>query len=81
MLQNTLMVAGLRSVAAARSSSGTAGGVIRAGAGAAYAAGQLVGTLGRVGTAGGRAATSAAGQGLGHVRMAAYKLAALRGRT
>ena len=82
MLQNTLMVAGLRSAVAARSSSGgAAGGVIRAGAGAAAAAGQVVGAVGSIGTAGGRTAASVARQGFGAVRTAAYKLAAQRGRT
>lgn len=80
MLQNTLMVAGLRSAVAARSASGSAaGGVIRGGAGAA--AGQVIGAIGSIGTTGGRTAASVARQGLSSVRTAAYKLAALRGRS
>lgn len=82
MLQNTLMVAGLRSAVAARAASGgAAGGVIRAGVGAAAGAGHVVGAMANIGTAGGRAAASAARQSFGPVRMAAYKLAALRGRS
>ena len=81
MLQNTLMVAGLRSAVSARNSAGTAGGVIRAGTGAAAAAGQVVGAVGNFGGAGSRTAASVARQGFGAVRTAAYKLAAQRGRS
>ena len=58
MVQNAMMVAGLRSVSAARTAAPTgAGGVIRADAGAMLR------------------------QGAGLARPAAYRLAALRGRT
>jgi type IV secretion system protein VirB6 len=83
MIQNAMMVSGLRSASSTRGA-GAAGGVVRAGAGLPYAAGQATGAAA---TATGRAAGSmAAGagavvrQGYGAVRTAAYKLAALRGR-
>jgi type IV secretion system protein VirB6 len=83
MIQNTMMVSGLRS-ASSTGGAGAAGGVVRAGAGLPYAAGKATGAAA---TATGRAAGSmAAGagavvrQGYGAVRTAAYKLAALRGR-
>lgn len=70
MIQNALMVAGLRSRGGkAGAGADGAGGVIRAGAGLPYTAGRAAG-----------AAMSAAQQGAGHVRKAAYQLAALRGR-
>ena len=79
MIQNTLMVAGLRSAVSARNAPvGTAGGVIQAGAGAMGIAGRAAAA---VGGAGGHVAASLARQGFGPVRTAAYKLAALRGRT
>jgi type IV secretion system protein VirB6 len=86
MIQNAMMVSGLRSASSARGAgaAGAAGGIVRAGAGLPYAAGQATGAAA---TATGRAAGSmAAGagavvrQGYGAVRTAAYKLAALRGR-
>jgi type IV secretion system protein VirB6 len=83
MIQNAMMVSGLRS-ASSTGGAGAAGGVVRAGAGLPYAAGKATGAAA---TATGRAAGSmAAGagavvrQGYGAVRTAAYKLAALRGR-
>ena len=83
MIQNAMMVSGLRSASSTRVA-GAAGGVVRAGAGLPYAAGQATGAAA---TATGRAAgTMAAGagaavrQGYGAMRTAAYKLAALRGR-
>jgi type IV secretion system protein VirB6 len=86
MIQNALMVAGLRAAGARGHGAATAaGGVIRAGAGVSGAAAQAVGTAGSFGTraAGGLAsgAANAARQGYGAVRTAAYRLAALRGRT
>ncbi|MCW5662839.1 MAG: type IV secretion system protein [Piscinibacter sp.] len=80
MVQNAMMVAGLRSASATRSGAGAgataaAGGVIRAGAGLPHAAGQA---LGAAGQASGRVAGNLATR---TVRAAAYKLAALRGRT
>lgn len=72
MIQNALMVSGLRSAASARSGAApsTAGGVIRAGAGVPHAASALASGAGSVATRGARA-----------VRTAAYRLAALRGRS
>jgi type IV secretion system protein VirB6 len=91
MIQNAMMVAGLRAASTGRygtAASGPAGsangGVIRAGAGLPYVAGQAVGATGRMGEQ--FASTMAAGagavvkQGYGYARTAAYKLAALRGR-
>ena len=68
MIQNAMMVAGLRSVSSARSNveSAAAGGVIRAGVGIPAAAGY--------------AARSVVRRGYETARVAAYKLAALRGR-
>jgi len=85
MIQNAMMVSGLRSASSrGAGAAGVAGGVVRAGAGLPYAAGQATGAAA---AATGRAAgTVAAGagavvrQGYGAVRTAAYKLAALRGR-
>jgi len=85
MIQNAMMVSGLRSASSrGAGAAGAAGGVVRAGAGLPYAAGQATGAAA---AATGRAAgTVAAGagavvrQGYGAVRTAAYKLAALRGR-
>ena len=77
MVQNAMMDAGLRSVSASRGAgAATGGGVIRAGAGLPFAAGQAVGTGGRL--AGG--AGNLARRSYGAARTAAYKLAALRGR-
>ena len=65
MIQNAMMVSGLRSASSARGAGAGAGagGVIRAGAGLPHAA------------------TSMARRGYGAARSAAYKLAAQRGRT
>jgi type IV secretion system protein VirB6 len=65
MIQNAMMVSGLRSASSGKGA-GTAGGVMRSGAGLPYATGQATGAAVR--------------QGAGAARMAAYKLAALRGR-
>jgi type IV secretion system protein VirB6 len=90
MVQNAMMVSGLRSASSAGGSGaagtggGASGGVIRAGAGLPYAAGQATGAA--AAATGRAAATMAIGagvmarQGYGAVRTAAYKLAALRGR-
>jgi type IV secretion system protein VirB6 len=82
MVQNAMMVAGLRSVSAAQSTRGlaTSGGVIRAGAGATHLAGQALASSARLTTALARSPASLARQSYGAVRTAAYKLAALRGR-
>ena len=75
MVQNVLMVAGLRSVSSARvSGAGSQGGVIRAGAGPTYMTSQVVG-------AAATGASSVAARGYGYARTAAYKLAAMRSRT
>lgn len=68
MIQNAMMVAGLRSAASGRGAGAGsgAGGTIRSGAGASYTAGHAAGTVVR--------------QGQTAARMAAYQLAALRGR-
>ncbi len=80
MVQNAMMVAGLRSASATRSRSpggspavAAAGGVIQAGAGLPHAAGQAMGAV-ATGTG------AIANRGYGLARAAAYKLAALRGR-
>lgn len=82
MIQNAMMVSGLRSASSAGSGGPTAaGGVIRSGAGLPYAAGRAASSMA---SAGGRFAASAGAmvrQGYGAARTAAYKLAALRGRT
>ena len=85
MIQNALMVAGLRAAGSrAGSMAGTQGGVIRAGGGLANAAGLAMGATGLGGSraAQGMAtgAATVARQGYGYARTAAYKLAALRGR-
>jgi type IV secretion system protein VirB6 len=81
MVQNAMMVAGLRSASAARTGSGaasTAGGVIRAGAGVPHTvAAAGAGLAGAMSTRAGTALR----HGVGYARAAAYKLAALRGRT
>ena len=87
MIQNAMMVAGLRAAGAGGRSgaaAATSGGVVRAGAGLPHAAGHAVGAAGAVGTRIAGTMASGAGamarQGYGLVRTAAYKLAALRGR-
>jgi type IV secretion system protein VirB6 len=86
MVQNAMMVSGLRSASGARGAGpGAAGGVIRAGAGLPYATGRATGAVAVAGArAAGTMATGAGAvvrQGYGVARAAAYKLAALRGRT
>ena len=85
MVQNAMMVGGLRSASAARGAgAGAAGGVIRAGAGLPHAAGRAAGAAAGAGTPFAGTMTTGAGamvgQGYGVARAAAYKLAALRGR-
>ena len=86
MVQNSMMVAGIWSATAARPSGAAAasGGVIRAGVGAAHAAGRATGAAVVAGARfAGTMATGAGAivrQGYGAGRTAAYKLAALRGR-
>jgi type IV secretion system protein VirB6 len=87
MVQNVMMVAGLRAArsAGSASTSPSAGGVIRAGTGAPYAAGMATGAAALAGAR--FAGTMATGAGAiargayGYVRTAAYRLAALRART
>jgi type IV secretion system protein VirB6 len=87
MVQNAMMVAGLRSASASRGAgtAATAGGVVRAGAGLPHAAGRATGAMAATGVRFAGTMASGAGamarQGYGAVRAAAYKLAALRGRT
>jgi type IV secretion system protein VirB6 len=79
MVQNALMVAGLRSAVSARSAgaAAAAGGAIRAGAGVPYAAGRA---MSAAATGSSRFARAAAAAATRTARTAAYKLAALRGR-
>ncbi|NUZ08979.1 type IV secretion system protein [Piscinibacter koreensis] len=94
MIQNAMMVSGLRSARAGTSAAGTAGGVVRAGAGLPYAAGVATGSAAAAGgrfagsMATGAAAMARQGytgaaamarQGYAAARVAAYRLAALRG--
>ncbi|MFP8778100.1 type IV secretion system protein [Hydrogenophaga sp. RWCD_12] len=76
MIQNAVMVSGLRSASSARSAAGGtgAGGVIRSGSGAAATAGAAAAATGRY-------AGNMARRGYGAARSAAYRLAALRGRS
>ena len=89
MIQNAMMVAGLRAASTGRYGAAAAapsanGGVIRAGVGLPHAAGQAVGAASLAGARfAGTMATGAGAvvrQGYGYARTAAYKLAALRGR-
>ena len=85
MVQNAMMVGGLRSSSFARGTRpATAGGVIRAGAGLTHVAGQATGAAAVAGARFAGTMTTGAGavvrQGYGAARAAAYKLAALRGR-
>jgi type IV secretion system protein VirB6 len=76
MMQSALMTGGMRSASSGRggNANGPAGGVVRSGVGMPHAAGRAAGMA--------AAATgTAARAGVGAVRVAAYKLAALRGRT
>jgi type IV secretion system protein VirB6 len=74
MFQNAMMVSGLRSSSRSASAASGAGGVIRSGTGLPHTAGAAVGTTGRH-------ASAMARRGYGAARSAAYKLAAMRGRT
>lgn len=85
MIQNAMMVSGLRSASAARgSASAAAGGVVRAGTGLPFAAGRATAAAASAsGRAAGTMATGAAAfarEGYTAARTAAYRLAALRGR-
>ena len=85
MVQNAMMVAGLRSASAGRATGpATAGGFIRAGAGMPHAAGRATGAAAVAGTRFAGTMVTGAGaivrQGYGVARTAAYRLAALRGR-
>jgi type IV secretion system protein VirB6 len=87
MIQNAMMVSGLRSASAARSggAAAAAGGVVRAGTGLPYAAGRATASAASTGGRfAGTMATDAAAfarQRYTAARTAAYRLAALRGRT
>jgi type IV secretion system protein VirB6 len=85
MVQNAMMVGGLRSASATRGAGpAAAGGVVRAGAGLPHAAGRATGAAAAATSRfAGTMATGAGAmvrRGYGAVRTAAYKLAALRGR-
>jgi type IV secretion system protein VirB6 len=86
MIQNAMMVSGLRSASAGRGSGATAaaGGVVRAGTGLPYAAGRATAAAASTGSRfAGTMATGTAAlarQGSTAARTAAYRLAALRGR-
>ncbi|MBT9595709.1 MAG: type IV secretion system protein [Vitreoscilla sp.] len=86
MIQNAMMVAGLRAASTGARTGGaaTSGGVIRAGAGVSDAAGRAVAGAGQAGANAAVTASHGASaivrQGAGYARTAAYKLAALRGR-
>ncbi|HAX22018.1 MAG TPA: conjugal transfer protein TrbL [Hydrogenophaga sp.] len=73
MIQNAMMVSGLRSSRGTGAASGE-GGVIRSGTGLPYAAGVAAGSTGRY-------ASAMARRSYGAARSAAYKLAAQRGRS
>ena len=47
MVQNSMMVAGLRSASTARAAGSATGGVVKAGAGVSYAAGRATGAMAR----------------------------------
>ena len=88
MVQNAMMVAGLRASRSGGSSAAaasTAGGAIRAGAGLPYAAGQATRSAASAGARfAGTMATGAGAVARGAytgVRTAAYRLAAMRGRS
>jgi type IV secretion system protein VirB6 len=85
MIQNALMVSGLRSAASARSGAAAAEGIVRAGTGLPYAAGRAAGTAAGAGSRFAGAVAAGAGavatQGARAARVAAYKLAAMRGRS
>ena len=87
MIQNARMASGRWSGSSGGSAGGTrgAGGVVRPGAGLPYAAGKATGAAATAtGQFAGAVATGAGAairQGYGTVRTAAYKLAALRGRS
>lgn len=82
MAQSAMIAGGLRSGSGGRGATpGAAGGVIKAGAGLPHAAGFATGAAGAAAAASGQFAGLMARQGAGAVKTAAYKLAALRGRT
>jgi type IV secretion system protein VirB6 len=84
MIQNAMIVAGLRSASSTRGAAGAQGGVVRAGAGLPHAAGYATGVAAvataRAAGAAAAGASAAVRQGVGAARLTAYKLAALRGR-
>ena len=84
MVQNSMMVAGVWSASSARAAAPAAsGGVIRAGAGVPYAVSRGTGAVALAGTRWAGAMATGAGalasQGVRIARVAAYRLAALRG--
>jgi type IV secretion system protein VirB6 len=86
MIQNSMIVAGVWSAAGRRGAvAAGSGGAIRAGAGLPHGAGRATGAIALAGARFGGTMAAGAGafarQGAGLVRTAAYRLAALRGRT
>jgi type IV secretion system protein VirB6 len=84
MVQNSMMVAGIWSTAAARSAApATSGGVIRVGSGVSHAAGRATGAAARAGARFAGEMVTGVGAIVGQaprlVRLAAYRLAALHG--
>jgi type IV secretion system protein VirB6 len=85
MLQSAMIAGGIRSAPASQAGTAAAGGAIQAGAGLPYSAGR---STGMAAAATGRAAANVASRavsiaraGYQGARTAAYKLAALRGRS
>ena len=88
MIQNAMMISGLRSASASRGASaatGAGGGVVKAGTGLSYKAGQITGAAaaatGKAAAYAGTGVAAGLRLGYGAARTAAYKLAALRGRS
>lgn len=80
MIQNAMIVSGLRSASNTRGAAGAQGGVVRAGAGLPHATGVAAAATARAAGAAAAGAGAAVRQGVGAARLTAYKLAALRGR-
>jgi type IV secretion system protein VirB6 len=85
MLQSAMIAGGIRSAPASRAGAEAAGGAIQAGAGLPYSAGRATGVAaaatGRAAANVASGAVSIARAGYQGARTAAYKLAALRGRS
>ncbi len=85
MLQSAMIAGGLRSAPSSQASAAATGGAILAGAGLPYAAGRATGVAaaatGRAATNVAAGAVTVARAGYQGARMAAYRLAALRGQS